>query len=158
MSSLEVAFLRYLFTLIAIAISFFLIMLRAPREARIQPLARERRAHHTPATNDEENLGTSWFRNPGWFQVRQHPLTPYPSIDDLSRRVQHAQDHYDQQTGAKFADLWLMDQLTARYQIMRPMRHRVNVLTWLCHILDWAGEVDIDAVNASEVSEKSNMF
>ena len=111
-----------------------------------------------PATDDEENLGTSRFRNPGWQQARQHPLQPYPSIDDLNRRVRHAQDHYNQQTGAEFADLWLTDQLTAWYQIMRPQRRCVNVPMWLCHILDRAGEVDIDAVNAAEVSEKSNVF
>ena len=78
---------------------------------------------------------------------------PYPTIDDLNCRVRHAQDHYDQQTGTEFADLWLMDQLTAQYQIMRPQCHCVNVLMWLHHILDWAGEVDIDAVNAAKVHD-----
>ena len=70
-----------------------------------------------------------------------------------SRRVRHAQDHYDQQTGDEFADLWLTDQLTARFRVMRPQRRRVNVPTWLRHILDRAGEVDIDAVNAAEVHD-----
>ena len=128
-------------------------MPRAPREARISTAARERRAHHTPVTDEEENLRTSRFCNPGWQQVCRHPLMPYPSINDLNRRVHHAQDHYDQQTGAEFVDLWLMDQLTARYQIMRPQRRRVNIPTWLRHILDRAGEVDIDAVNAAEVRD-----
>ena len=78
-------------------------------------------------------------------------------MEDLNRRVRHAQDHYDQQTGDEFADLWLTDQLTARFRIMRPQRRRVNVPTWLRHILDRAGEVDVDAVNATKVSEKSNV-
>ena len=50
-------------------------------------------------------------------------------------------------------DLWLTDQLTARYQIMRLQRRRVNIPMWLYHILDQAGEVDIDAVNAAEVRD-----
>ena len=120
MSSLEVAFTRYLFTLILIAISFIFIMPCAPCEARIQPSAHERRNRHTPTTDKEENLGTPRFRNPSWSQVHCHPLTPYPSIDNLNRRVRNTQDHYDRQTGAEFADLWLTDQLTAQYQIMRP--------------------------------------
>ena len=153
MSSLEVTFTGYLFTLTLIAIAFLFIMPRAPREARMSTAARECRARHTPATDEEENLGTSRFRNPGWQQVRRHPLTPYPSIDNLNWRVRHAQDHYDQQTGAEFADLWLTDQLTARYQIMRPQCCRVNVPTWLRHILDRAGEVDIDTVNAAKVHD-----
>ena len=36
---------------------------------------------------------------------------------------------------------------------MRPQRHHVNVPTWLRHILDRAGEVDIDVVNAAEVRD-----
>ena len=157
MSSLEVAFTGYLFTLILIAIGFVLIMPRAPSH-RISTAAREERARHTPPTDEEENLGTSRFRNPGWPQNRRHPLTPYPTMEDLNRRVRHAQDHYDQQSGDEFADLWLTDQLTARFRIMRPQRRRVNVPTWLRHILDRAREVDVDAVNAAEVSEKSNVF
>ena len=158
MSSLEVTFIRYLFTLIIIAISSFLIMPRAPREARIQPSARERCNCHTSPTNDEENLGTSRFRNPSWSQVRRHPLTPYPLIDDLNCQVRNTQDNYNCQTGTEFADLWLTDQLTAQYMIMRPHRRCVNVPTWLHHILDRAGEVNVNAVNATEVSEKSNVF
>ena len=157
MSFLEVAFTGYLFTLILVALVFVVLMPRAPSH-RISTAAREERARHTPASDEEENLGTSRFRNPGWQQVRRHPLTPYPSIDDLNRRVRHAQDHYDQQDGSEFADLWLADQLTAQYQVMRPQRYHVNIPTWLRHLLDRAGEVDIDTVNAAEVSEKSNVF
>ena len=150
MSSLEVAFTGYLFTLILIAFAFFFVMPRAPAH-RMTTDARERRARHTPPTDEEENLGTSRFRNPSWPQVRRHPLMPYPTMEDLNRRVQHAQDHYDQQTGDEFSDLWLTDQMTAQFRIMRPQRRRVNVPTWLHHILDRAGEVDINAVNAAEV-------
>ena len=118
MSFLEVAFTGYLLTLILVAIAFFLIMPRAPSH-RISASAREERARHTPATNEEENLGTSRFCNPGWPQVRRHPLTPYLTMEDLNRRVRHAQDHYDQQTlgadpqlpsGSMVSSWWVLKQ------------------------------------------------
>ena len=152
MSSLKVAFTGYLLTLILIAIAFLFTMPRAPSH-RISTSACEQRARHTPPTDEEENLGTSRFRNPSWPQNRHHPLTPYPTIEDLNRRVRHTQDHYNQQTGDEFADLWLTDQLTARFRVMRPQRRRVNIPTWLRHILDWASEVDVDVVNATEVRD-----
>ena len=151
MSSLKVAFTGYLFSLILIAIVILFIMPHAPHEAHIRPGVRECHNHHTLPTNDNEQLGTSWFHNSGWPQVHHHPLTPYLMIDDLNRQVRNAQDHYDCQTGAEFADLWLANQLTAWYSIMRPHHHHINVPTWLRHILDRAGEVDIDTVNIAEV-------
>ena len=61
MSSLEVAFTGYLFTLVFIAILVSVVMPRAPSH-RISTAAREERARHTPPTDEEENLGTSRFQ------------------------------------------------------------------------------------------------
>src|SRR6266436_6818383 len=92
----------------------------------------------TPTDDESEEYHIGRFAHPHRHHriLPMFPLQEYPSVEELTNRVNAIRDAPLDQIGNEFADTWLPDQITARHQIYHGQEQGTTLPLWARLIID----------------------